>query len=322
MLVPIGDTTATCFSASTGRGRIFGPPGAGYPGWARPLGRSRIGPKRRACWVDLGEEPQRCPCLSFPDLVTEVPIPFERGPLTAPSLIAMSPEKSAPICGRPAPSCSYPLIGGTSITPARPMTFGVASLTRDMRIPMSRGPFTGHIREERRSCTTTRASHRRPGLLPRTGARPGLAPGGRRPIPPRPGRDSQPNHPQARGSRCQLHLHLRRGARLAAGVPTVRARRRDLVPAGDSRATSPILRVRLVHSLSYARVSSASPCARSGALVGDARREAGRSLAGHHGRTAVLGPNAARNDCGVQRDSLVIRCTRPLDVVGDCVNRR
>ena len=101
--------------------------------------------------------------LSFlPDLITEVPIPFERGPLTAPSLIAMSPEKSAPICGRPAPFRSYPLIGGPTITPARPMTFGVASLTRDMRIPMSRGPFTGHIREERKSCTATRASHRRP----------------------------------------------------------------------------------------------------------------------------------------------------------------
>ena len=187
---------------------------------------------------------------------------------------------------------------------------------------MSRGLFTAHIREERRSCTRLEPPTDAPGLLPRTGARPGLAPGGRRPIPPRPGRDSQPNHPQARGSRCQPHLHLRRGARLAAGVPTVRARRWDLVPAGDSRATSPILRVRLVHSLSYARVSSASPWARSGALVGDARREAGRSLAGHHGRTAVLGPNAARNDCGVQRDSLVIQCTRPLDVVGDCVNRR
>ena len=61
---------------------------------------------------------------------------------------------------------------------------------------------------------------------------------------------------------------------------------------------------------------------RSGALVGEARRGAGRSLAGHHGRTTVLGPNAARNDCGIQRDSLVIQCKRPLDVVGDCVNRR
>ena len=52
-------------------------------------------------------------------------------------------RKIRPICGQPVPFCSYPLIGSTTTTPARPMTSGVASLTLDMRIAMSRGAVNG-----------------------------------------------------------------------------------------------------------------------------------------------------------------------------------
>src|SRR4051812_21802574 len=52
-------------------------------------------------------------------------------------------RKISPICGRPVPLRRYPLIGGSTTTPARPMTSGVASRTLDMKLAMSRGAVNG-----------------------------------------------------------------------------------------------------------------------------------------------------------------------------------
>src|SRR5262249_51123590 len=80
----------------------------------------------------------------------------------------------------------------------KPMTSGVASLTLDMRIEMSRGavrgwsvtgPVHGSDSRERKEAHAQRTEPPTdpPELFARTGARPGLDLGGRRRIPLRPG---------------------------------------------------------------------------------------------------------------------------------------